>query len=212
MSVDFELNAESRTDVGKGASRRLRRANRVPGVIYGGGTDPQSITLDGFQLGNALEHEAFYSHVLTLKVDGKAQTAVLKDLQRHPYKPTIVHADFLRVSAKDTIRMHVPIHYINEDKAYGVKQEGGQIFHNLSDIEIACEARNLPEYIEVDLTDVHLGQTIHLSDLKLPKGVEIPALAHGEEHNLPVVSIRGAAKASADDEAEDEAGEGSAEE
>jgi large subunit ribosomal protein L25 len=209
MQIDFTVNAESRSDVGKGASRRLRRADKVPGVIYGAGKDPVSVTLDHDDLVHHLENEAFYSHILTVKVDGKAEKAVLKDLQRHPAKPKILHADFLRVGENDILHMHVPLHFVGEDQAPGVKA-GGQVSHSMTAVDIACKAKDLPEYLEVDLSGMDLGDILHLSHIVLPKGVQIPALAQGEDHDLPVVSIhapKGGGAAEEASEAEGEAGE-----
>ena len=188
MSVDFNITAESRKDVGKGASRRLRHAEKVPGIIYGSGKDPMAITVAHNELMHHLEHEAFYSHVLTITVDGKAQKAVLKDLQRHPAKPRLLHVDFLRVSEKDVIHMQVPVHFINEEISVGVKA-GGLVSHLLTTIEVTCKASDLPEYLQVDLAALDVGASLHLSDITLPKGVQITALTHGEDHDLPVVSI-----------------------
>lgn len=214
MQVDFTINAETRTDVGKGASRRLRHAGKVPAVIYGSGKDPQSLTLGHDEFMHHLEHEAFYSHILTVNVDGKKQKAVLKDLQRHPSKPKVLHVDFLRVGDKDVISMHVPVHFINEDVSVGVKA-GGLVSHLMTAIDIACMAKDLPEYLEVDVAALDVGGSLHLSDIELPKGVEIPALAHGPDHDLPVVSIHmprgGGAEEDAAAAAETpEAGEGEA--
>jgi large subunit ribosomal protein L25 len=211
-TVDFNIEAESRSDVGKGASRRLRRAGKVPGVIYGAGKDPLSITLDHDSFMHHLEHEAFYSHILTVKVDGKAQKAVLKDLQRHPAKPKVTHVDFLRVGDNDVISMHVPLHFIGEEAAPGVK-EGGLVSHLMTAVDIACKAKDLPEFLEVDLSKLSTGESLHLSDIALPKGVSIPALSQGEDHDLPVASIhvpRGAGAAEEEEAAE--AGEGEASE
>jgi len=188
MSVDFNINAESRSDVGKGASRRLRRDGKVPGIIYGSGKDPVSLTTDHNQLAHHLENEAFYSHILTVTLDGKAQKVVLKDLQRHPAKPRILHVDFLRVGDSDVIHMHVPVHFINEDISVGVKS-GGLVSHLMNSIEIICKAKDLPEYLSVDIADLAEGDSLHLSDVVLPKGVTIAALIHGADHDLPVVSI-----------------------
>ncbi len=198
MSVDFTIIAESRKDVGKGASRRLRHTGKVPGIIYGSGEDSVSLTLLHDDLMHHLEHEAFYSHILTVKVDGRAQKAVLKDLQRHPAKSKILHVDFLRVSDKDVINMQVPMHFINEDASVGVKA-GGLVSHLLSTIEITCKASDLPEYLQIDLTDLDVGASLHLSDIDLPKGVQITALTHGADHDLPVVSIH-APKGGAEEE------------
>jgi large subunit ribosomal protein L25 len=188
MSADFNIIAESRTDVGKGASRRLRHTGKVPGIIYGSGKDSVAFTVVHDDLMHHLENEAFYSHILTVTVDGKVQKAVLKDLQRHPAKPKILHVDFLRVSDKDVINMQVPMHFINEDASVGVK-EGGLVSHLLSTIEITCKASDLPEYLQIDLTNLDVGASLHLSDIDLPKGVQITALTHGTDHDLPVVSI-----------------------
>ncbi len=187
----FEFTAELRHDQGKGASRRLRRMqDKIPAIIYGGGLPPVAITLDHKKMMHALENQAFYSHILTLDIAGQKQQAVLKDLQRHHFKKAIFHMDFLRVSATDKITMHVPLHFVGEANCPGVKA-GGIVSHRLIDIEIRCLASSLPEFIEVDLSKAALDDSIHLSQLKLPKGVEIVALTHGHEadHDHAVVSI-----------------------
>lgn len=189
MAVNFEINAEVRTDQGKGASRRLRRAGKVPGILYGAHQDPQPIMLDHSELLKNLEFESFYSHILVVKVDGNEQQAILKDVQRHPAKNQILHVDLLRVSADEEIRVHVPLHFLNESTAVGVKQQGGVISHNMVEVEVECLPKDLPEYIEVDVADLKLGEALHLSDIKLPEGVRIVELMHGEEHDQPVVSI-----------------------
>lgn len=186
MAIDFELVAEPRNDQGKGASRRLRHTGKVPAVIYGGGKDAQSLTLDHNALLRHLEHEAFYSHILTVKIGTEEAKAVLRDLHRHPSKPRILHLDLQRVSPMEKIRMRVPLHFTNADIAPGVKQGGGIVSHLMSDIEIVCLGKDLPEFIGVDLAEVKLNETVHLSDLKLPQGV---ALAHGAERARPVVNI-----------------------
>jgi len=188
MASSFELNAEIRQDKGKGASRRLRRDNKVPAVLYGGGQDAISLTLQHNTLVHNLENEAFYSHILTVNVDGKAEKAVLKDLQRHPYKPSLIHVDLLRINENEKLRMHVPVHFIGEDVSVGVKA-GGAISHLANDVEIICLPKDLPEFIEADMTDVGLDETLHLSDLKLPAGVELVALTHGADHDLSVAAI-----------------------
>lgn len=187
-AVDFDINAQTRTDVGKGASRRLRHAGKVPAVMYGAGQDATSITLEHDEILHHLEHEAFYSHILSVKVDGSAQKAVLKDVQRHPSKPKIMHVDFQRVSDTDKIHMHVPLHFIGEEKAPGVKA-GGLVSHLMSSVDIVCMAKDLPEYIEVDVSSLEANSAIHLSEIALPSGVEIPSLAQGADHDLPVISI-----------------------
>lgn len=188
MTISFEVHAEVRDVQGKGASRRLRRSNRVPAILYGGGEDPQQLQLTHNEILQHLEHEAFYSHILNIQVDGKTTKAVLKDVQRHPAKLQIMHLDFLRVHADDRIKMHVPLHFINEDQAPGVKA-GGMVSHNMNDVEISCLAKDLPEFIEVDLENLNTGEAIHLSELKLPDGAEVVALSHGPEHDLAVVTI-----------------------
>ncbi len=206
MKVDFTLTAEHRTDVGKGASRRLRHAGKIPAVMYGAGEDPVSLTLDHDSFMHRLEHEAFYSHILTLSVDGKTYKAVLKDLQRHPAKSRMLHADFLRVGENDVIHMSVPLHFIGEDVAPGVKT-GGLVSHLMSSVEIICKAGELPEFLEVDLSALEAGDSLHLSDIKLPAVAVIAALQHGEDHDLPVASIHMPRGTSSDDEAEAEEGE-----
>jgi len=190
MSEDFKLSAVAREDAGKGASRRLRReASLVPAIVYGDNQDPQNISVSHNELSKHLENEAFYSHIIELTVDGSAQNVILKDLQRHPARPTILHADFLRVSKTKKLSTRVPLHFKNEEACKGVKMQGGVVAHSMTDLEISCLAADLPEFIEVDLIDVEVGQIIHISDLKLPAGVESVALTHGEEHNLPVVTV-----------------------
>lgn len=183
----FELDAEVRSEVGRGASRRLRRnLGKIPAIMYGGGEDPQQLSLAQNKVFKALQNPSFYSHLLTLSVDGKKNQVVLKDLQRHPYKPMILHMDFLRVRATDRINMKVPIHFVGEDQAPGIKK-GGVINHQLIDIEIRCLVSKLPDGITVDISQLELDQAIHLSDLKLPEGIDIIALSHGND--MSIVSI-----------------------
>lgn len=207
----FELDAEVRVDMGKGASRRLRHASKVPAIMYGAGKESMPLTLVRNTLDKHLAHEAFYSHILTIKVGGEKQKVILRDVQRHPSKPYILHVDFMRVSATEKLRMNVPLHFLNEDIAVGVKEEGGVIAHNLTDVEVSCLGSNLPEYIEVDLAELKLGESIHLSSLKLPEGVELVELSHGEEHDQPVASIH-KARVATEAEGEAEGGEGVEEE
>jgi len=189
MSGEFELTAEVRQEMGKGASRRLRRENRLPGVIYGGGRGAVALTLDHDAVLHRLENEAFYSHVLTVKVGDQSEQAVLKAVQRHPFKPRILHIDLQRVSAREKTHVHVPLHFVGEEVAPGVKQSGGVVSHLMTDVEVSCLPGNLPEFIEVDVSEMKAGETIHLSDLKLPAGVQIVALTHGAEYDQAVVSI-----------------------
>lgn len=188
-SIKFEIEAELRQDEGKGASRRLRHADKVPAVVYGAGESAVSLTLDHSKTMNALSHEAFYSHILTLKIAGKPEKVILKSVQRVPAKPRIAHIDFLRIKADQKLHMHVPLHFTGEEKCPGVKA-GGSISHVMSDVEIACLPDNLPEFIEVNVSNLELDNTLHLSEITLPKGVELVALAHGVEgHDLPVVTV-----------------------
>ena len=190
MSTDFTLYAKGREDTGKGASRRLRRLSaEIPGIVYGGGKTPAQVSLSQREVNKALQNEAFYSHVIALTIDGKAEDVVLKDMQRHPSKPIILHMDFLRVNKTTVLHTKVPLHFINEDTCVGIKVGGGIIAHSMTELDIHCLPQNLPEYIEVDMAAVEVGQTVHISDLVLPKGVESVALSHGAEHHLPVATV-----------------------
>jgi large subunit ribosomal protein L25 len=189
MAISFNLSAEVRSDKGKGASRRLRRMGKVPGILYGAGEPPVDLAFDHNELSNNLKYEAFYSHILKIKVGKDEHQAIVKDLQRHPAKPVVMHLDLLRVKDDVEIRVHVPLHFLGEKEAIGVKQQGGVVSRNLIEVEIACLPRNLPEYIDVDVAQLELNHALHLSDLKLPEGVRIVQLAYGEEHDLPVVAI-----------------------
>ncbi len=209
MSNEFEISAQSREDAGKGASRRLRRTDQVPGIVYGGKSKPQMISLVHNELMQHLEQEAFYSHILDLKVDGKSEQVILKDLQRHPAKALIMHADFQRVSAKSKLRTSVPLHFAGEEVAPGIKI-GGVMSNPTTSVEVLCLPKDLPEFIEVDVSSMEIGDSLHLSDLVLPEGVEVPALAQGEEQNLIVAALHSVQISEEEDEDEDEAVEGEA--
>lgn len=185
----YELAAEMREDLGKGASRRLRRLNKIPAVLYGAGRPAWSLTLKENQLMRNLQEESFYAAIIELTLDGKQQKVFLRDLQRHPSKPFVLHVDLQRV--RDDVEMTVvlPLHFLNEESAHGVKMEGGKIQRNLSDIEIVCLPGDLPEYIEVDLAELKAGEAVHLSDLKLPEGVKSTELEQGEGHDHAIASI-----------------------
>ena len=187
MSKQFVIGAESRNDQGKGASRRLRRAGKVPAILYGGKGEPSNITLDQLKLLTVIEDERFYSSIVTLKVDGKDQQAIVKDVQMHPAKNAVMHVDLQRVLADVAIRIHLPIHFLNQATCPGVKTEGGQVSHLKSDIEITCLPKDLPEALVVDMASMHLNDTIFLKDIQVPPGVTIPELATGRD--IPVVSI-----------------------
>ncbi len=218
MSVDFSIDAQARADMGKGASRRLSHQGMVPGIVYGASKDPQAIMLDHNKVIQHIEHEAFFSHILDLTIDGNTEKVVLKDMQRHPAKRMIMHMDFLRVSDKDAIRMHVPLHFTGEDVAPGVKQGGGVVSHLVTDVEVSCLPADLPEYLEIDMSGLELGDSLHLSDIQLPKGVELVELSHGDEHDTAIANIHktravveeeevGAEAAGTEAESESEGGE-----
>ena len=187
--MSIELNAVSRDDKGKGASRRLRHAGKLPAIIYGAGKDPVSVTLEQKDVQYVLPQETFYSQVMSLNVDGKKEDVLLRDLQHHPYKLDILHMDFVRVDAKVSVHVHVPLHFIGEEVSPGVKTEGGAVNHVVMEVEVECLPKSIPSFIEVDLSEMHLNDVVHLSDLKLPKGVEILALKHGEDHDTAVAGI-----------------------
>ena len=207
MAISFELNAEPRSDMGKGASRRLRRAGKVPAIIYGGDKDPEALTLSHNELLRNLEHEAFYSHILTVKSGAAETSAILRDLQRHPSKTIIMHMDLQRVVATEKLWTNVPIHIIGEDIAPGVKA-GGLVSHDLTEVEVECYPKDLPEYIEVDISTLDVGESIHLSGLKVPAGVTLTELERGEDHDISVVTIH--AKRVVSEEEETAAGGGEA--
>ena len=205
----FTLDAEIRTDLGKGASRRLRHAGKVPAVLYGADKEAVSLTLDHNKLFQAQGFEAFYSHVLTLNIGKEKVEVLVKDMQRHAFRPIVMHLDFLRVDANKALHTHIPLHFINEDKADSIKLNGGHAEHHMVDVEVSCLPADLPEFIEVDLENVELGQTVHLSDLVLSKGVSLLELNKGESHDLAVVTVKLAKGPKAEDE--DEAGDAAAE-
>lgn len=190
MSIELKLDATLRKEQGKGASRRLRRAKQVPAILYGAGKDAVSLTVGEEQLLRLMREEAFFSQIIDVKVKGKkAEQVVLKDLQRHPFKPLVTHLDLQRIREGQALRVHLPIHFLNEETAKGVKQQGGVVHHDMIEVEIECLPKDLPEYLEVDLANLELDQAIHLSQLSLPEGVIIPALDHDPEHDPAVVSI-----------------------
>lgn len=187
---EHTIKATGRSVEGKGASRRLRRAASIPAIIYGGKSEPKAIQLDHEEIWLANKHEWFYSSILNLDVDGKVEQVLLRDMQRHPYKQLIMHLDFQRVDAKQTLKAAVPLHFLNEDQSPAGKAADVVVTHELNEVQVSCLPKDLPEFIEVDLAELTLGQTIHLSELKLPKGVEIPELRLGKEHDVAVVVAR----------------------
>ncbi|MYF51829.1 MAG: 50S ribosomal protein L25/general stress protein Ctc [Gammaproteobacteria bacterium] len=206
MPQSIELNASLRTELGTGASRRLRRSGeRLPGVIYGGENAPQPVTLSANELTKAMQQEAFLSQIVNVKVDGTEQQALVRSLQLHPVNEKVLHVDFLRVEADRPIQTNVPLHFVNESKCVGVRTGGGSIAHNLVDVEVSCLPNDLPEFIEVDLAALEVGQALHLSDLNLPEGVTLVALGYGEDHDIPVVSVQPPRGGTAQAEEEEEA-------
>ena len=206
MSEQIVLRAEFREELGKAATRRLRRlSDKVPGILYGGGVDPVHLTVAQRDLSKAMQEESFFSQILELSVGDKTQACVLRDVQRHPATDRVQHIDFLRIQENMPVQMHVPLHYINEDRCVGVKLGGGRIAHNLIEVEVSCLPRHLPEFIGVDVADLEVGSSIHLSDLDLPDGVSIVALGLGEDHDIPVASVA-ARRGGAVDEIDDHAG------
>ncbi|MBZ9538522.1 50S ribosomal protein L25/general stress protein Ctc [Modicisalibacter tunisiensis] len=206
---DYQLTANVRTDLGKGASRRLRRENQqVAAIIYGGEKAPQPITIDKPAFYKALEEEAFFSSIINIDVDGTKEQVVIRDLQRHPYKALITHADFLRVDATHAMTLNVPLHVLGEDECKGIKEDGGVLHVLATEVQISCLPKDLPEYLEVDVSGLGLGETLHLSDLTLPAGVTLVELSHGESHDAGVVSITRPTRGTASEGSDEEAAEG----
>ncbi len=214
------LSAQSRSDFGKGASRRLRRQDMMPAIVYGGGADPVAITVEQRVMAKQLENEAFYSAIVALEVDGKAEKVILRDLQHHPFKAMIMHADFQRVRSDQEITVGVPLHFVGEEECTGVKDEGGTLSRIDVEMEVACLPGDLPEYLEVDVSNLALGASIHLSEITLPEGVRSTVLSHGEDHDRAVVSVHvtraaveeedidaGDVEGETDDESDQEAGD-----
>ena len=206
---DFFLQADIREDQGKGASRRLRRLGKVPAVVYGAGRPARAVVLDHNEVQKALAQESFYASVVTIRVGERAQPCILKAVQRHPAKAVIMHIDFQRIVADEKIRVSVPIHLKGEKIAPGVKTGGGVVSHLMNEIEISCLPADLPEYLELDISHLELEDSLHMSDIPLPKGVEILALQQGEQHDQPVVALYRPRVDKADADADGEAaGEG----
>ena len=186
---DIILNAEIRNEMGKGASRRLRKAGKVLGIVYGGKKDAVSIQLSHSDMLKATSAESFYSQVLGLSIEGKKENVVIKDMQRHPFKPVIMHMDFNRVNEAETLNIRVPLHFMNEDNCIGVKEDAGVILHLASDVEVTCLPASIPEFIEVDVAALNLGDVLHLTDLRMPEGVEITAMLHGGDGAAAIVQV-----------------------
>ena len=189
MATSYSLTAEVRTDSGKGASRRLRRTGKIPAILYGANRDPISIALAGNQLSRNLQEEQFYSAIIDLDLNDKVQKVMLRDLQRHPSRPVILHADLQRVRDDEKVRMNVQLLFINDEECPGVKLEGGKLNKALMDVEISCLPKDIPEHIVVDCAEMHKGDAVHLSTLNLPEGVESVQLSQGELYDLAVATI-----------------------
>ncbi|WP_448100540.1 50S ribosomal protein L25/general stress protein Ctc [Luteibacter jiangsuensis] len=189
MATNHQLTATSRSVEGKGASRRLRTAGYVPAIVYGAGEAPQAIQVLHNDVLLGSRYESFYSSVIDLTVDGKLQKVLIKDWQKHPFKQLMLHMDFQRVNENEAIRVAVPVHFLNQEKSPAGKTAGLVISHNLTEVTVSCLPGNLPEFIELDLADLKAGDIVHLSDLKLPAGVEIPELGLGKEHDVAVVTV-----------------------
>ena len=197
MSDNITLNAVPRSDSGKGASRRLRHQGLVPAIVYGGKFDPVQISIDHNVFIHELDKETIYTQVVDLKMDDKTQEVILRDLQRHPYKNKIMHADFFRIDKNTPIKVVVPIHATNAEDCVGVKMDGGMMTQLVTEIEIIALPKDLPEHLEIDALNLHLGEILHLTDIQLPEGVEIVALTYLEEvediehddHNVGVLSV-----------------------
>ncbi len=190
MSQTHKLSATARGDQGKGASRRLRRLGRLPAVVYGGHQEPASIDMHHNDVFLASANEWFYSSLIELDIDGKTERVLLRDMQRHPFKPVILHLDFLRVSENEALRARVPLHFLNQDISPAGKSASVVIHHDMTELEVSCLPKDLPEFIAVDLANLALGDIVHLSELVLPAGVEVPALKLGKEHDVAVVSAK----------------------
>jgi large subunit ribosomal protein L25 len=186
MRITFQVGADPRHDQGKGASRRLRRAGKVPAVLYGGHGEPRSITLSHQQLLTMIDNEKFYSSIISVNVDAQAQPAIVRDVQMHPARNAVVHVDLQRVLENEKLKIHLPIHFKGEAVAPGVKTQGGIVSHLMQDVEVSCLPKDLPEFLELDLSSMNLNDSKYLADIPLPEGVSIPELAH---RNPPVVSV-----------------------
>ena len=200
---EFEVVAQPRAALGTSASRRLRRSGRIPANLYGGGKDPTPLSLEENRIRKQIENEAFAAHILTVKVEGEESQAVLKSVHRDPITSRVIHMDFQRISARSEIHMHVPLHFVNEEDCPG-KRAGGIVTHLLVEVEVGCLPKDLPEYIEVDMASLDVGDSVHLSELALPEGVHVMALAHNPDNDQPVVSVQHPQKLEVEAAAEEE--------
>ncbi len=190
MAITHTINVEKRNDEGKGASRRLRRAGYVPAIVYGGELKPVSIQIQHKDVWHASQNEWFYSSILDLSLGGDVQKVLLRDMQRHPFKQLVLHLDFQRINENEAVRLRVPLHFLNQEVSQAGKTSGVVIMHELTEVEVSCLPKDLPEFINIDLSNLKVGDTVHLSDIALPKGVEIPQLRFGKEHDIAVVVVK----------------------
>lgn len=189
--IDFNLSAQPREETGTSAMRKMRRAGQLPGVVYGAGSEAVPITLSSLEVSRHLEHEAFYSHILNLKLKNKKEQVILRSVQRHPVRSDVLlHIDLQRISKDAKIRMTVPFHFVGEDVAPGVKEQSGLFSHLMTEVEISCLPSDLPEFIEVDVSELHIGEPVHLSDLTVPEGLELVELSHGHDHAVVIINVR----------------------
>jgi len=203
MATTHEIKVERRADEGKGASRRLRHAGKIPAIVYGGELKPVSIQLDHEPVWLASQNEWFYSSILDLSLGGDIQKVLLRDIQRHPYKQLIMHLDFQRVNENEALRTAVPLHFVGEDKSPAGKSAEVVVTHELTEVTVECLPKDLPEHIEIDLSNLSVGDIVHLSDIKLPAGVEIPELKLGKEHDVAVVIAKHGREEAAEEASED---------
>ena len=204
---EFEVVAQPRAALGTSASRRLRRTGRIPANLYGGGKDPTPLSLEENRIRKQIENETFAAHILTVRVEGEESQAVLKSVHRDPATNRVIHMDFQRISARSEIRMHVPLHFVNEEDCPG-RKAGGIVTHLLVEVEVGCLPKDLPEYIEVDMASLDVGDSVHLSELVVPEGVHLMALAHNPDNDQPVVSVQHPQKLEAEPTAEEDELEG----
>ena len=190
MSTGFALEVDDRPDLGTGSSRRLRRRGKVPAIIYGGGRKPRAVVLDHARLLREMEREAFHTSILTLTRGDVSQPVVVKDFQRHPSRRQVLHLDFLRIREDEKISLNVPLHFIGGDVAVGVREQGGEVSVQRTEVEVSCLPKDLPENIEVDISELELNQRLHLTDIEIPEGVELPALVQDLDPSIVTIIPR----------------------
>ena len=190
MSTGFALEVDDRPDLGTGSSRRLRRQGKVPAIIYGGGRKPRAVVLDHARLLRELEQEAFHTSILTLTRGDVSQPVVVKDFQRHPSRRQVLHLDFLRIREDEKISLNVPLHFLGGDTSVGVREQGGEVSVQLTEVEVSCLPKDLPENIEVDISELELNQRLHLTDIEIPEGVELPALVQDLDPSIVTIIPR----------------------